>query len=829
VRHLLDFAKLIFRPLYWLAGKLFAIWARPSVQPDTPAELIIDSDAAVCYVLETGGLADLLALERACEEHGLPSPSESFEFCGEHFSRRFVVLRPLSGLMFRRPSAAGSRRLRSLVDAGDNSCEDLLLIPVAIYWGRSPDKERSLFKLLFAENWEVAGRTRKFFATLLHGRNTLMRFSHALALSSIVQEGLESGIAFRKVSRILRVHFRKRRTATVGPDLSHRKSLARQVMLAPNVKRAMAAEAGDDPRKLALAERKVQKYVHEIAADVSYPTIRGLVRMLRRLWNQIYDGIELSHTERLRDVAKEKVVVYVPCHRSHFDYLLLSYICYEKGLQLPHIAAGINLNMPLVGPILRRGGAFFLRRSFKGNRLYAAVFDAYVGQILLRGYSIEYFVEGGRSRTGRLLAPKGGMLAMTVNSYIQDPKRPVVFVPIYFGYEKLIEGGSFISELGGAQKQKESLFGLIRSIKSLRENFGRVYVNIGEPIELDVLLDGAQPDWRKLPKGNGERPAWLNEVVDELGRNIMGGINAAAAVTPISLLAYVLLATPKQKIGAAELRSQLQLSIDLLRRFRYSDSVTLPEMDPDEIIAHGEKLDAISRSPHPMGDVINMTERTAVLLTYFRNNILHLLAVPASVACCFIQGRQLPHAEMQRLINLIYPFMKKELCLQWDDGEVDRVTTEAIDALVEHGLLIRRKRKAALERPRAGSAEAYQLMMLGQAMVPMLQRFFLVIAILVQHGSGVLSRVRLERMCQLSAERLSMIYGLHSPDFFNKTLFHDFIRTLQDQDVLRRNSDGLLEFDDDVIGIGADARLVLGEEIRHSILSLTVPEDKIEE
>jgi glycerol-3-phosphate O-acyltransferase len=829
VHHLIDFALLIFRPLYWLAGKLFAVWARPTVQPEAPAELVTDSDATICYVLETGGLADVLALERACAKNGLPSPSESFYFGGQHFSRRFVVLRPLKGIFFRRPSASGSRRLRSLVSAAEKNSEDLLLIPVAIYWGRSPDKEHSFFKLMFAENWDVAGRTRKFFATVLHGRNTLMRFSHALALSSIVHDGVESNVAFRKVSRILRVHFRKRRTATVGPDLSNRRNLARQVLLAPGVRRAIAVEAGDDPKKIEATERKVHDYVLEIAADVSYPAIRAMVRILRRIWHQIYDGIELGHTQRLRDVAKEKVVVYVPCHRSHFDYLLLSYICYEQGLQLPHIAAGINLNMPIVGPILRRGGAFFLRRSFKGNRLYAAVFDAYVYQILLRGYSMEYFVEGGRSRTGRLLSPKGGMLAMTVNSYIQDPKRPVVFVPVYFGYEKLIEGDSFINELGGGTKQKESLFGLIRSIKGLRENFGRVYVNIGDPIELDDLLDGVGPDWRKLPKGNGERPPWLNDVVDRLGTSIMSGINAAAAVTPISLLAYVLLATPRQKIGAGELRAQLQLSLDLLKRFRYSNSVTFPDWDPDEIIAHGEKLNAISRTSHPMGDVIHMEESTAVLMTYFRNNILHLLAVPASVACCFIQGRQLRHAELQRLINLIYPFMRKELCLQWGDDEADKVTTQAIDALVEQGLLIRRKRKSELERPPAGSAQAYQLMMLGQTMVPMLQRFYLVIAILVQHGSGTLSRVRLERMCQLSAERLSMIYGLHSPDFFNKTLFHDFIRKLQEQDVLRRNGDGLLEYDDDIVGIGADARLVLGEEIRHSILSLTVPEDQVEE
>ena len=341
------------------------------------------------------------------------------------------------------------------------------------------------------------------------------------------------------------------------------------------------------------------------------------------------------------------------------------------------------------------------------------------------------------------------------------------------------------------------------------------------------MLDRVHPDWRDTPTDNGDRPAWLADVIDELGGDIMRAINSAAAVTPISLLAYVLLATPKQKIGATELKAQLQLSIDLLRRFKYSELVTIPDWTPDEIIAHGEKLDVITRTSHPMGDVFHMAEETAVLMTYFRNNILHLLGVPASVACCFIQGQRLEHAELQRLIRLIYPFMQKELFLHWDEADIDRVTTDAIDALVEMEVLTRAG-KDVLVRPPTGSARAYQLLMLGQSMVPMLQRFYLVIAILVRHGSGTLSRARLEKMCQMSAERLSMIYGLHSPDFFNKTLFHDYIRMLQDQDVLRRNGNGLLEFDDGVVGIGADARLVLGEEIRHSILSLTMPEDLAE-
>ena len=818
----MNIAGLIFSPLYWAAGKVFSIWARPAVQPELPAEYITDSDAAVCYVLETGGLADVLALERACARCGMPSPTESFDFCGIRESKRFVVMRRMQGFWARRPSTVGSRRLKRLIDGADNCEQELLLIPVAIYWGRSPEKERSFFKLMLSENWDVIGRTRKFFVTLLHGRNTLLRFSHALPIRSICTGEIDANVAFRKASRILRVHFRQRRTATVGPDLSHRRTLVKQVLQDAAVRRVIDAEAGDDFRKQEVARRKAEKYALEIAADISYPTIRILVRLLKWLWNRIYDGVELNHMDRLYEVAKDKEVIYVPCHRSHIDYLLLGYVTYEAGLHLPHVAAGINLNMPLVGGILRRGGAFFLRRSFKGNLLYATVFDAYINQVLIKGHSMEYFVEGGRSRTGRLLSPKGGMLVMTVNSFVKSPQRPVVFVPIYFGYEKLIEGDSFISELGGAEKKKESVGGLIRSIKSLRDQFGKVYVNIAEPIELEPILDQLYPKWRDFESENGERPPWLAAIVEELGKQIMQGINSAAAVTPISLLAYVLLATPKQTIGLDELRRQLELSKKILQRFKYSDSVTVPDWSADQIIEHGEKLEVISRSSHPMGEIIHMTEETAVLMTYFRNNIIHLLALPASVACCFIQGRQLEHSELQRLMRLIYPFMQRELSMKWDHDDIDAVTTEAIESLVDIEILTYGSRKKSLVRPPAGSEKAFQLLMLGQSMVPMLQRFYLVIAILVRNGSGVLSRRRLESMCQQSAERLSMIYGLHSPDFFNKTLFHDFIRTLQDLEVLRRNADGLIEYDDDLTNIGADARLVLGEEIRHSILSLTV-------
>ena len=202
--------------------------------------------------------------------------------------------------------------------------------------------------------------------------------------------------------------------------------------------------------------------------------------------------------------------------------------------------------------------------------------------------------------------------------------------------------------------------------------------------------------------------------------------------------------------------------------------------------------------------------------------------MPASIACCFIHGRQLERSELQRLVRLIYPFMQRELCLQWNRDEVDAVTSAAIDALIDLDILSSEDSGKVLIRPTAGSAKAYQLLMLGQSMVPMLQRFYLVIAQLVKNGSGTLSRTELESLCQESAERLSMIYGLHSPDFFDRALFRDFIAELRELDVLRKNDAGNLEFDDDLTNIGEDARLVLGEEIRHSILSLTFADEDTE-
>src|SRR5689334_8789457 len=264
------------------------------------------------------------------------------------------------------------------------------------------------------------------------------------------------------------------------------------------------------------------------------------------------------------------------------DYLLLSYVIYVHGYAIPHIAAGINLNLPIVGRFLRKGGAFFIRRSFAGNALYTVVFMKYLAAIMARGHSLEYFIEGGRSRTGRLLQPKTGMLSMTVRSFLRDPVRPVVFVPVYFGYERIVEASTYISELSGAPKKKESWWDLITSFKVLRERFGTVHVNVGEPIKLNDLLDAALPSWRAQRFDDDTRLPAVNALVGDLAQSIMRGINSAAAVTPINLLATALLASPRGALPETALLRQLEMYLALLKAHPYSTRVTLTDATPAE-------------------------------------------------------------------------------------------------------------------------------------------------------------------------------------------------------------------------------------------------------
>jgi glycerol-3-phosphate O-acyltransferase len=167
------------------------------------------------------------------------------------------------------------------------------------------------------------------------------------------------------------------------------------------------------------------------------------------VWRRFYTGINIYNIEAVKQTVLTHQIIYVPCHRIHVDYLLLSYVIYIENVAILYIVADNNLDVPIIGRILRGGGAFFIRRSFKNNPLYASVVHAYIQQLMTPGTPLEYFVEGGQSRTKRMLKPKLGMLDMSIEGYMITQVRPLAFVPAYIGYEKLLEGKSYSGELYG--------------------------------------------------------------------------------------------------------------------------------------------------------------------------------------------------------------------------------------------------------------------------------------------------------------------------------------------------------------------------------------------
>ncbi|KQZ79586.1 glycerol-3-phosphate O-acyltransferase [Rhodanobacter sp. Root561] len=813
------------QPAPWwfnLAGQLLQPWVRIRRDPAEPATLL-QAGVPVCYVIERDGFSDALILQRACREAGLPSPMQALS--GTRRRRSVFALTRRDGWLFgRNRKRAASEPLRQLVHSLEGRPElDVQIVPVSIYVGRAPSRDSGWFRVLFSENWVMVGRFRRLLALLLNGRDTVVHFSAPVSLRQMLDEsGTIAPERFaRKVARVLRTHFHRIRAAVIGPDLSHKRTVVDAVLNAEPVRAAIVAAAAKEKISHAKAWRKAHKLLLEIAADYSHPVVRSASFLLSNFWNKLYDGIAMHHFDKARAAAPGHEVIYVPCHRSHADYLLMSYQLHVSGVVVPHIAAGVNLNLPVIGPILRRGGAFFLRRSFKGNALYSVVFNEYVAQLIDRGVPMEYFIEGGRSRTGRLLAPRAGMLVMTVRAFLRAPRRPVLFQPVYIGYEKLMEGKSYAGELSGQAKEKESLIGLLRGLKVLRQRYGHVALNFGEPIELTPLLDAASSDWRAAGADPDVKPEWLNSVTDRLAEQIQININRAADVNPINLLALALLATPKHAMAEADLLTQLELGKAMLEELPYSDRVTLTPMNPAAIIAYGEQMGWIQRVQHPLGDVLTVSAEQAVLLSYFRNNVLHLNATAAWVACCFLNNRRMSRASVLRLGQIIYPFIQGELFLPWDaDGFVAQLEA-TIDFFVRRGLLESTNDGRSLERSPGQDDGAFQLKVIARSLIQAFERYYITIAALAKNGPHTMSGGELESACTLTAQRLSLLNELSAPEFFDKALFRGFIQKLRERRIVWTDADGKLDYDAALEGMVRDARVILSREVRHSILKIT--------
>ena len=770
---------------YGLARRFLRIWARPTlIGRDEPP------DEEVVYALASQSLTDVVLLDIVTAELGWQSPMSPLDGLDEE--RRFFFLNRPAGLWRRNTMRALPPRLLRLETKLSAADASLALVPVSMFWGRAANKERSLIRSLFSEGWAVSSRFRRFMVLFLNRGDILVHFGEPLPWPGAGSVSPE--LAARRTARLLRTKFRNQKVATLGPDLSHRRTLVELILRAPQVTAAIEAEAVDGAQVATM--KSARKAAKTIAADLSYLTLRFLDVALTWFWHRIYDGIRVHGLDRVAALAETHTVVYTPCHRSHIDYLLLSYVLFHRGFMVPHVAAGDNLDLPIVGGVLRRGGAFFMRRRFSGDRLYSAVFSEYIYQVFRRGHAVEYFVEGGRTRTGRLLPARTGVLQMTIDAYRRGVPRPIVFVPVYVGYDKLVEATSYVDELRGAAKQSESVSGLFRNLRMVRQSFGSAQLCFGKPISLDGLLyDGM------------ERPARV------LGARIGRGINACAYLNATNLVALTTLSMPRQAIDESALVEQIDLYRNLIHRDAEHHDYRVTDMPAEDVVRHVEKLGLLHRDNSTGtgtdGQVLSHDEFTAVLMTWYRNNVLHVLAAPAFVACLMVNRRMgIRRADINRFFASVYPYVEHEVQTDGCDDVNRWLDHLRLEGLVE-------LRGNVFVAPSDPSAR-FRLRLLANAVMPVLERFYICISLLCRAGSGNLDRTALLGDWTATARRISRLYGLNAPEFSDPRLIDGFLQHLSEAGVLQVDG-GKLVFDERVPEIVRAAQGVIAVDLRQAM------------
>jgi glycerol-3-phosphate O-acyltransferase len=785
-----------------------------------PQPLVVDSSIPTCYVLARPSMTDRAMLDSLTRRGGVPlshAPMQGFESMGRnaYFNLRETRL------------SSVPPRLQRLLDAvSSGAVEDVQLIPVSIFWGRTPEREATegtrmrWLRAWAAEGWGGRSRLRKFLAIVFFRRDVVAKFGEPISLKAIAAQGaaeaLSTEVMQRRVARVLRTRFRTEREAAIGPDLSHRRILTDAILQEPRVRAAISEEVVAKKTTEEKVILRAEKIAHEIAADYSYPIIRVFARALKSLWNRIYDGVDVRGADRLHALAKDHTIVYVPCHRSHIDYLLLSYVVREAGLTIPHIAAGANLNLPIVGSILRGGGAFFLRRSFKEDNLYSEVFSAYVHEVLKRGFPVEYFVEGGRSRTGRMLQPKAGLISMTVQSYLREHNRPLAFVPVYVGYEKLMEGGSYTQELAGSAKRKESLWGLVGAINEMRnQRYGRVGVSFARPIMLGELLDES---------GVSGFQSWLDDkalrrrTLTELSRQIAERINGAVHVNPVALVASALLATPKHAADIAQLSNMVERLRQLIMRTQIAPEIAMTQLSGKEAIEYATKMGYLEHRQHVLGDVVLAKEAEAVSLTYFRNNVLHCLALPGLIACLMVQHGTVGRVKLSRLARELYVLMESELYIPEWAKESFAPFDATLAAMIDDGWVMAENDASVISMRPQGTDAALQLETLASTIRPTLTRHALMLALVVRDGSGTKSRDAIEQLCQQAAQHLAMTHVFNAPEFSDKTQFKSAFDALLRADLVKIDSADFVHYDASLVAWANDAAFLLPPDTRAAVL-----------
>jgi len=371
------------------------------------------------------------------------------------------------------------------------------------------------------------------------------------------------------------------------------------------------------------AHRRAERYLREIAATHSPYVIDLIAGLIQRLYKQGYGEIKYS-PDQVREIAalgQDHPVVFLPSHRSNLDRLSLQFTLWENDLPPNHTAGGINLNFFPIGPLIRRTGVFFIRRSFRDNDLYKTVLRSYLGYLMEKHFPLEFYLEGGRSRSGKLLPPRMGLLSYVADSHRRGRVDDIKLVPVSIAYDQIQDVPDYAREAQGNDKKKESVRWLFRAVRSLRRRYGNIYIRFGEPVSL-----------ADYDVGDAGREASTD--IRKVALEVMHRIAKATPVTPTSLMSIVLLARGGRPGSPAELGQECSRLAD----FAQAREIVLTEhADLADPTVAGAILTALEDNGYVTShaalgrSVYWLDDDQMVRISYYRNMVAHFF-LPRSTA-----------------------------------------------------------------------------------------------------------------------------------------------------------------------------------------------------
>lgn len=557
-----------------------------------------------------------------------------------------------------RARSEGDLLLGALLSWVRETRKDVTLAPVEFLWSLSPGRQGLSPIDAILGPTDMPGdlrATAQLIGSFQHGA---LRMAPLVGAREFIASQPADSPDYTLVRRLTYSLWRKlerERRAALGPIEKSPARMRDEVLRSSKLQRLIKDIAGGDPQKRAETEQRAKQMLDGLRAAPNPNAMRAFEPILDRLVRRVFSEVDVTGVEGVREASRNGTVVFLPCHKSHVDYIVLSYVLRKNLLELPVVAAGDNLSFFPVGEILRQGGAFFIRRDFRGDRLYAAVVDAYVRRLLRDGWAMEFYLEGGRSRTGKLLAPKLGLLNLVVDAALSLEGRAVAFVPVHIGYERLMEDFELAQEKAGAPKQRESYRSLYAVLDALRYDYGRVSVSFGEPIALDALKSefGVQ--------NGAPTPARRRAVTHKLAHLVGRTIHASARITAGALVATALLDMEGRGLLHPELVarstrlytiatragampcSRLLHGDGRVREAAIRDAAILlvrggllHEHAPDATLERGGRRE----TPRSRDEVVyTVPEESRARLDLSKNDILHFFADRSVLALAFRAGR----------------------------------------------------------------------------------------------------------------------------------------------------------------------------------------------